>query len=53
MSLLTSSCAIRVANVPEVCVEGKEKEKSRLRAHKRRLEKYAGGEEAGRVVGRL
>lgn len=40
MSLLTSLCAIRVANVPEVCVEVKEKKEkkkgSRLRAHERR-----------------
>lgn len=41
MVLLTSLCAIRVANVPEVCVgknKGKKRErekKSRLRAHKR------------------
>lgn len=39
MNLITSLCAIRVANVPEVCVEGKrnKKRKRHPKTHKRRV----------------
>lgn len=36
MSLLTSLCAIRVANVPEVFVKVREKKKNKIKKKRRR-----------------